>query len=96
MKFISIIPARYASTRFPGKPLALLCGKSVIQRVYEMVSGIIEETWVATDDERIFNAVKDFGGKAVMTRNDHKSGTDRIEEAIEKIVYSGFSDKDRV
>ena len=85
MKFISIIPARYASTRFPGKPLALLCGKSVIQRVYEMVSGIIEETWVATDDERIFNAVKDFGGKAVMTRNDHKSGTDRIEEAIEKI-----------
>ena len=73
MKFISLIPARYASTRFPGKPLALLCGKSV------------EETWVATDDERIFNAVKDFGGKAVMTRNDHKSGTDRIEEAIEKI-----------
>ena len=85
MKFISIIPARYASTRFPGKPLALLCGKSVIQRVYEKVSGLIEETWVATDDERIFNAVKDFGGKAVMTRNDHKSGTDRIEEAIEKI-----------
>lgn len=85
MKFISIIPARYASTRFPGKPLALLCGKSVIQRVYEKVSGIIEETWVATDDERIFNAVKDFGGKAVITRNDHKSGTDRIEEAIEKI-----------
>ena len=85
MKFISIIPARYASTRFPGKPLALLYGKSVIQRVYEKVSGIIEETWVATDDERIFNAVKDFGGKAVMTRNDHKSGTDRIEEAIEKI-----------
>ena len=85
MKFISIIPARYASTRFPGKPLALLCGKSVIQRVYEKVSGIIEETWVATDDERIFNAVKDFGGKAVMTRNDHKSGTDRIEEDIEKI-----------
>ena len=85
MKFISIIPARYASTRFPGKPLALLCGKSVIQRVYEKVSGIIEETWVATDDERIFNTVKDFGGKAVMTRNDHKSGTDRIEEAIEKI-----------
>lgn len=85
MKFISIIPARYASTRFPGKPLAMLGGKSVIQRVYEKVSGIIEETWVATDDERIFNAVECFGGKAVMTRNDHKSGTDRIEEAIEKI-----------
>ena len=85
MKFISIIPARYASTRFPGKPLAMLGGKSVIQRVYEKVSGIIEETWVATDDERIFNAVESFGGKVVMTRNDHKSGTDRIEEAIEKI-----------
>lgn len=85
MKFISIIPARYASTRFPGKPLAMLGGKSVIQRVYEKVSGVIEETWVATDDERIFNAVECFGGKAVMTRNDHKSGTDRIEEAIEKI-----------
>ena len=85
MKFISIIPARYASTRFPGKPLAMLGGKSVIQRVYEKVSGIIEETWVATDDERIFNAVESFGGKAVMTRNDHKSGTDRIEEAMEKI-----------
>lgn len=85
MKFISIIPARYASTRFPGKPLAMLGGKSVIQRVYEKVSGVIDETWVATDDERIFNAVESFGGKAVMTRNDHKSGTDRIEEAIEKI-----------
>lgn len=85
MKFISIIPARYASTRFPGKPLAMLGGKSVIQRVYEKVSGVIDETWVATDDERIFNAVECFGGKAVMTRNDHKSGTDRIEEAIEKI-----------
>ena len=85
MKFISIIPARYASTRFPGKPLAMLGGKSVIQRVYEKVSGVIDETWVATDDERIFKAVESFGGKAVMTRNDHKSGTDRIEEAIEKI-----------
>lgn len=85
MKFISIIPARYASTRFPGKPLAMLGGKSVIQRVYEKVSGVIDETWVATDDERIFNAVESFGGKVVMTRNDHKSGTDRIEEAIEKI-----------
>ena len=85
MKFISIIPARYASTRFPGKPLAMLGGKIVIQRVYEKVSGVIDETWVATDDERIFNAVESFGGKVVMTRNDHKSGTDRIEEAIEKI-----------
>ena len=57
----------------------------MIQRVYEKVSGVIDETWVATDDERIFNAVESFGGKVVMTRNDHKSGTDRIEEAIEKI-----------
>ena len=85
MKFIGIIPARYASTRFPGKPLAMLGGKPVIQHVYEKVAAVLEEAYVATDDERIFNAVEAFGGKAVMTRTDHKSGTDRIEEAIEKI-----------
>ena len=85
MKFIAIIPARYASTRFPGKPLALLAGKPVIQHVYEQVTKILTEAWVATDDERIFNAVQSFGGKAIMTRADHKSGTDRIEEAAEKI-----------
>lgn len=85
MKFIGIIPARYASTRFPGKPLAILGGKTVIQRVYEKVSSVLKETYVATDDERIFQTVNDFGGKAVMTRADHKSGTDRIEEAMEKI-----------
>lgn len=85
MKFIGIIPARYASTRFPGKPLAILGGKTVIQRVYEKVSGCLETAYVATDDERIFNHVKSWGGNVVMTRNDHKSGTDRIEEAIEKI-----------
>ena len=85
MKFIGIIPARYASTRFPGKPLAMLGGKTVIQRVYEQASSVLEEAWVATDDERIFNAVQAFGGRVVMTRNDHKSGTDRIEEAAEKI-----------
>ncbi len=85
MKFIGIIPARYASTRFPGKPLAVLGGKPVIQRVYEQASSVLEETWVATDDERIYNAVESFGGHAVMTRSDHKSGTDRIEEAAEKI-----------
>jgi 3-deoxy-manno-octulosonate cytidylyltransferase (CMP-KDO synthetase) len=85
MKFIAIIPARYASTRFPGKPLAVLGGKTVIQRVYEQVSGILDEAYVATDDERIFQAVEAFGGKVVMTRTDHKSGTDRIEEAAEKI-----------
>ena len=85
MKFIAIIPARYASTRFPGKPLAVLGGKTVIQRVYEQASSVLEEAYVATDDERIRQAVEAFGGQAVMTRADHKSGTDRIEEAAEKI-----------
>ena len=85
MKFTAIIPARYASTRFPGKPLAMLDGKTVIQRVYEQASTVLEEAYVATDDERIFQAVEAFGGRAVMTRTDHKSGTDRIEEAAEKI-----------
>ena len=86
MKFIGIIPARYASTRFPGKPLAVLGGKTVIQRVYEQVATVLGEAYVATDDERIYQAVEDFGGRAVMTRSDHKSGTDRIEEAAEKIA----------
>lgn len=85
MKFIAVIPARYSSSRFPGKPLAVLAGKPVIQRVYEQVTKVLSEAWVATDDERIYNTVSDFGGKAVMTRQDHKSGTDRIEEAVEKI-----------
>lgn len=85
MKFIGIIPARYASTRFPGKPLALLGGKPVIQHVYEKVANSLQTAYVATDDERIYDTVKAFGGNVVMTRKDHKSGTDRIEEAIEKI-----------
>lgn len=85
MKFIAIIPARYASTRFPGKPLAMLGGKPVIQRVYEQATTVLGEAYVATDDERIFQAVEAFGGRAVMTRSDHRSGTDRIEEAAEKI-----------
>lgn len=85
MKFIGIIPARYASTRFPGKPLALLGCKPVIQHVYEKVAAVLEAAYVATDDERIYDVVKSFGGQVVMTRTDHKSGTDRIEEAIEKI-----------
>lgn len=85
MKFIGVIPARYASTRFPGKPLAMLGGKSVIQRVYEQVSSVLDSAYVATDDEHIRQAVKAFGGKAVMTSPDHKSGTDRIEEAVRKI-----------
>jgi 3-deoxy-manno-octulosonate cytidylyltransferase (CMP-KDO synthetase) len=85
MKFIAIIPARYASTRFPAKPLALLGGKPVIQRVYEQVASVMDEVFVATDDERIQQAVEAFGGRAVMTRPDHKSGTDRCYEAYQKI-----------
>ena len=85
MKFIGIIPARFASTRFPGKPLAMLGGRTVIQRVYEQTTAILDEAYVATDDERIYQAVEQFGGQAIMTRSDHKSGTDRIEKAAEKI-----------
>ena len=85
MKFIGIIPARYASSRFPGKPLAELCGKTVIERVYTQVTEALGEAWVATDDERIAHAVEHFGGRVVMTRSDHQSGTDRIEEAAQKI-----------
>lgn len=85
MKFIGIIPARYASTRFPAKPLALLGGKTVIERVYEQVAGVLDEAYVATDDERIESAVKAFGGKVVMTSVDHKSGTDRCYEAYTRI-----------
>lgn len=81
MKFIAIIPARYASTRFPGKPLAMLGGKRVIQRVYEQVAGVLDDAVVATDDERIYEAVKAFGGKVEMTSTEHRSGTDRCWEA---------------
>lgn len=84
-KFICIIPARYASTRFPGKPLAILGGKTVIQRVYEQVNKVIHDVYVATDDQRIFNQVEEFGGNVVMTSPNHRSGTDRIEEALQHI-----------
>lgn len=86
MKFIGIIPARYASTRFPGKPLAEICGKTVIRRVYEQATQALDTVVVATDDERIYNAVEAFGGKVVMTRADHKCGTDRCLEAFESIT----------
>lgn len=85
MKFIGFIPARYASTRFPAKPLAMLGGKPVIQRVYEQVTGVLDEVYVATDDERIEAVVKEFGGKVVMTSVHHKSGTDRCYEAFTKV-----------
>lgn len=85
MRFVAIIPARYASTRFPGKPLAILGGKTVIERVYTQVASVVHDTYVATDDNRIFDAVTAFGGRCVMTSPDHKSGTDRIAEAVGKI-----------
>ena len=86
MKNIIIIPARYASTRFPGKPLADIGGMTMIQRVYEQAvkSGVAKKVVVATDDERIFSHVKDFLGEVVMTSPEHKSGTDRCFEALEK------------
>lgn len=80
---LALIPARYASTRFPGKPLADMAGKTMIQRVYERVAACkeIDRVVVATDDERILDHVKSFGGEVVMTRTDHTSGTDRVAEA---------------
>ena len=85
MKFVGIIPARYASTRFPGKPLVDMAGKPMIQRVYERVSGLLDEVCVATDDDRIADAVRNFGGNVVMTSAEHQSGTDRCQEAFLKI-----------
>jgi|MudIll2142460700_1097286.scaffolds.fasta_scaffold244045_1 3-deoxy-manno-octulosonate cytidylyltransferase (CMP-KDO synthetase) len=87
MKIVAIIPARYGSTRFPGKPLVDILGKSMTQRVYEGVSQsrLIEEVIVATDDERILNNVRSFGGKGVMTSPAHQTGTDRVAEAARKL-----------
>ena len=99
MKFIGIIPARYASTRFPGKPLAEICGKTVIRRVYEQARKALDTVVVATDDERIYNDVESFGGKVVMTRPDHKCGTDRCLEAYQAITTPAWreqNDKDTV
>lgn len=81
MKFIGIIPARYASTRFPGKPLAKLDGKPIIQHVYENALPVLDAVWIATDDDRIAKEVSHFEGQFVMTRKDHQSGTDRCAEA---------------
>jgi 3-deoxy-manno-octulosonate cytidylyltransferase (CMP-KDO synthetase) len=89
MVFIGIIPARFASTRFPGKPLAEIHGKPMIQHVYEKASKSLEHLWVATDDHRIFDAVTKFGGKVIFTSPDHKSGTDRVAEAA-NLVASNF------
>jgi 3-deoxy-manno-octulosonate cytidylyltransferase (CMP-KDO synthetase) len=86
MKILGIIPARYGSTRFPGKPLALLAGKPMVKWVYERAAQaeLLSEVIVATDDERIFDAVKKFGVRVVMTRADHPSGSDRIAEIAAK------------
>ncbi len=86
MRVLAIIPARYASTRFPGKPLAKLGGVSVIERVYRQASKVLSDVVVATDDERIFEAVEVAGGCVVMTRTDHTSGTDRCYEAYAKVA----------
>ena len=86
MRFVGIIPARFASTRFPGKPLVDIGGKTMIQRVYEQVSKVLTDVHVATDDQRIFDAVLAFGGKAIMTSEQHKSGTDRCYEAYTKLI----------
>lgn len=85
MKFIGIIPARYASTRFPGKPLAMLGGKPVIQRVYEQVKDCFDDLYVATDDERIEACVKSFGGDVIMTSADCKNGTERCLDAYRNL-----------
>lgn len=94
MRFIGIIPARYASTRFPGKPLAMLGDKPMIQRVYEQARKALDEVVVATDDERIYQAVEQFGGRAIMTRKDHKCGTDRCLEAFDRSA-SGVNKDDK-
>lgn len=85
MKIIGIIPARYASTRFPGKPLVKIKGTSMIQRVYQQVEAadLITKAIVATDDERIFHHVQSFGGNVVKTLSTHQSGTERIAEVVE-------------
>jgi 3-deoxy-manno-octulosonate cytidylyltransferase (CMP-KDO synthetase) len=90
MKVLGIIPSRFASSRFPGKPLIDIKGKSMVQRVYEQSkkASLIDELVVATDDERVYNHVQSFGGNVVMTSSNHTSGTDRCGEVIKK--YADF------
>ena len=85
-QFAGIIPARYASSRLPGKPLVMIGGKPMIRRVYEQALKSLDEVYVATDDARIYDAVLKFGGKAVMTSPSHRSGTDRCSEAVDKVM----------
>ena len=93
MVTICIIPARYNSTRFPGKPLVLLKNKPIIQHVYEKAkaSKLVNEVFVATDDIRICNVVESFGGNAIITSPEHSSGTDRIAEAVNKLLTEGYN-----
>ncbi len=83
LQFAGIIPARYASTRFPGKPLAIINGKTMIERVYLQASKVLNYVCVATDDIRIANEVKSFGGNVIITSENHQSGTDRCAEALQ-------------
>ncbi|MEJ2672955.1 MAG: 3-deoxy-manno-octulosonate cytidylyltransferase, partial [Deltaproteobacteria bacterium] len=87
MKFIALIPARFGSSRFPGKPLAPILGTPLIQWTYEQALEVqgLNGVWVATDDERIRECVENFGGQAVMTREDHPSGSDRLAEAARRL-----------
>lgn len=87
---LALIPARYASTRFPGKPLAMLDGKTIIRRVYERVSLVFDHVYVATDDRRIADEVAGWGGRFVMTGTHHKSGTDRCYEALTHLGADKF------
>lgn len=90
-KILAIIPSRYASTRFPGKPLALVHGVPMVVRTYRQAAKVFGDVCVATDDERILKAVEENGGQAVMTSSSHRSGTDRCLEALQK--YSEKSGK---
>jgi 3-deoxy-manno-octulosonate cytidylyltransferase (CMP-KDO synthetase) len=89
--FIGIIPARFASTRFPGKPLADIHGKPMIQHVYERAKAVLDNVIVATDDDRIYQTVISFDGEAVMTSSEHRSGTDRCSEAL--LIYQDLKNK---
>ena len=91
MKILGVIPARYASSRFEGKPLKDICGHSMIEWVYKRAKNAdIDGLVVATDDERIFEAVKKFGGNVVMTAENHQNGTSRIVEVINKDKFKNY------
>lgn len=90
MRFLGLIPARYASTRFPAKPLAILGGITVVERVYRQVSEVMDNVAVATDDERIADVVRAFGGNVVLTSTEHRSGTDRCFEALSKLGIDNY------